>query len=108
MVKTPDKIFRRLWGAFYLRYDGGAIGGFLRDALQNISGAFTLPCYSTGNSIIYPDDRLFTMELGGTANMLQYTGTGELANVRFNAGRVVNTANETRGASVSAWIGITY
>jgi hypothetical protein len=96
-------------GAFYFRYDGMSIGAYLGDAIQRFSGSFQLR--SVGNlEGGYGDDALFTSSVlvGDTWSGANPGTPSSFNRIYFNPANVARTDNETRPASISAYVCIKY
>jgi hypothetical protein len=98
----------------YIRYDGGAIGTYLGDAIRDITGSTSIRAASGGQIELFGDGAqsgAFVHHLSGSSTpaLSAALGTsGKYMGVHFSAGLVVPIANENRPASISVYACITY
>jgi hypothetical protein len=92
-------------------YDGGAIGGFISDAVVKMVGSFVSKGSNSadGAAVVSSGGGCFIVsQTSGTSIRVQVDSqTGNNSVVMFDNSSQVNTADETRGASVSAFLCIT-
>jgi hypothetical protein len=96
-------------------YNGGSIGSYMGDAIQNITGSFSLVTRGShgfwasalATSALYPgsEDLPEDKESFAVGSGWPYSNANMII---FDASRNVRTANETRVATISAFIGIKY
>jgi hypothetical protein len=85
-------------------YNGGEIGEFIQDAMQNATG------YFSGNGLFWSGQSasgVFSVNTGGYLRS-EYSTIDGPGSVDFSLSRVARTAAETRPASLSAVIGIKF
>jgi hypothetical protein len=94
-----------------IRYNGGAIGEFIGDAIRNLWSKFTTYVFRGNSSLIIPNGGIFYInKLPMTVAGIEYVAgvSNAMDEIIFDASRNVPTSTENRPASISSCIVITY